>query len=108
MKGLRIFIIGFLWVSSQAFSQNANKETLEELKSMAHQMFVDVNNKDYDAILEMCHPKLFELVPKEQFKSIFKSTLEGNEDFSIEISEQIPAYELSKLYKEKNIFLKLF
>ncbi len=67
--------------------------------SLANKMFVDMNNRDYDAILEMTHPKVFELAPRETIRTVFKSTFEGNEEFTIDIPKTIPKYKLSQVFK---------
>lgn len=92
-NALKVILCSFLLVTTVSFSQS-------EIDKVAKKMFVDMNNRDYDAILDMCHPKLFELVPKDQMKSVFKSTLEGNEQFAIDIPKTIPDYKVSKVFKE--------
>lgn len=93
-------ILLLLLSSIQVFSQV--KETKEaELHGMVKRMFNDMNNRDYDAILEMTHPKVFEMVPKEQMKELLKSMFEGNEEFIIDIPKTAPEYKLSKVYKGK-------
>jgi hypothetical protein len=60
------FLVCFLLTSVSGFSQ--------ELNEIANKMFVDMNNRDYDAILDMTHPKVFDIVSKEQMKTVLKST----------------------------------
>ncbi|TCP26899.1 hypothetical protein EV195_102241 [Tenacibaculum skagerrakense] len=87
------FIICFLITSVSSFSQ--------EINEIANKMFVDMNNRDYDAILDMTHPKVFDIVPKEQMKAVLKSTFEGSNEYSIDIPKQIPEFKVSKVYKEE-------
>ena len=87
------FIICFLITSVSSFSQ--------EINEIANKMFVDMNNRDYDAILDMTHPKVFDIVPKEQMKAVLKSTFEGSNEYSIDIPKQIPEFRVSKVYKEE-------
>jgi hypothetical protein len=87
------FLVCFLLTSVSGFSQ--------ELNEIANKMFVDMNNRDYDAILDMTHPKVFDIVSKEQMKTVLKSTLEGNSEFSIEIPKQTPEFKVSEVYKEE-------
>ena len=91
---LKVILCSFLFVTTISFSQS-------EVDKVAKQMFIDMNNRDYDAILEMSHPKVFELVSKDQMKDFLKSTIEGNEQFSIDIPKVIPEYKISKIYKEE-------
>lgn len=95
-----LIVIGFLCTTSIGVAQ-VDAKTQAKVEQMAKQMFIDVNNKDYDAILEMSHPKMFDLVPKEQIKEVFKSSFEGNEDYSIEIPKVIPEYEVSEVIENK-------
>ena len=92
-NALKVIVCSFLFVTAIGFSQS-------EIDRLAKKMFVDMNNRDYDAILDMSHPKIFELVTKDQMKDVLKSTLEGNEQFSIEIPKVIPEYKISEIYKE--------
>ena len=86
------FLICFLVFSVSVSSQN--------IKEIAYKMFVDMNNRDYDAILDMTHPKVFEIVSKEQMKTVLKSTFEGSDELSIDFSKDIPKFKVSKIYKE--------
>ncbi len=97
-----VFTVMFVVVfTSINFAQEVSDDTIKEIDSMASKMFTDMNNRDYDAIIEMTHPKVFDIVPKETMVSVFKSTLEGNSEFSIEIPKQIPEYKISDVFKDK-------
>jgi len=97
-----VFTIMFVVVfTSINFAQEVSEDSIKEIDSMASKMFTDMNNRDYDAIIEMTHPKVFDLVPKETMVSVFKSTLEGNSEFSIEIPKQIPEYKISDVFKDE-------
>ena len=97
-----VFTVMFVVVfTSINFAQEVSEDSIKEIDSMASKMFTDMNNRDYDAIIEMTHPKVFDLVPKETMVSVFKSTLEGNSEFSIEIPEQIPEYTISNIFNDE-------
>jgi hypothetical protein len=97
-----VFTVMFVVVfTSINFAQEGLDDTIKEIDSMASKMFTDMNNRDYDAIIEMTHPKVFDIVPKETMVSVFKSTLEGNSEFSIEIPKQIPEYKISDIFKDE-------
>lgn len=91
---LRLVSIFFLLVVVNSYSQT------KELEVMAKQLFIDMNNRDFDAIVDMTYPKVFEFASKEQMKTLIKSVLEGNDQMSIEIPKMIPVYKLSKVFKE--------
>lgn len=90
--------ISFILISLFCFTVTAQESVEKHLKGLAEKMFVDMNNRDYDAILDMTHPKVFDVVSKELMKTTLSSTLEGNEEYSIDIPKAIPAYNVSKLY----------
>lgn len=87
----------FIFLSATGFSQNS-QETQKHLDSLTLKMFSDMNNRDYDAILEMTHPKVFEIAPKESLKTVFKSMFEGTEEFSIDVPKTIPEYKISEVF----------
>ena len=76
----------------------SNEEKLKEINNVAVRMFANMNNRDYNAIIDMTHPKVFEIAPKESIKELFKSMFEGNEDMTINVPKTNPDYKLSKLY----------
>ena len=99
----KVILSSFLMIICiNSFAQTSTS-TLKYVDSLANKMFVDMNNRDYDAMIDMMHPKAFEMVPKETLISIFKSTLEGNDQFTVDIPKIIPKYKLSEIFKsDKN------
>lgn len=95
------YVIATVLFVSTSVSITAQSTTsiASELDALTHQMFVDMNNKNYDAILEKTHPKVFEMVSKETMSTVIKSMFEGNEQFSIEIPKEIPEYKVSQVFK---------
>lgn len=91
--------VGYILVLLLCFYYGTAQDTKKELDSLANRMFVDMNNRDYEAILAMTHPKVFDIVPKEQMKTIIKGIFEGNEEFSIDVPKVIPDYKLSEITK---------
>ncbi len=98
-----VFILAFHFEVS---SQTGYDEESKTIAKLVDQMFVDMNNKDYDAILEMTHPKVYDIVSKDQMKTMLKSMFEGNGEFKIEIPKTTPKYKLSKIFKEDKNNLK--
>lgn len=93
-------LLFFVFVAGCIINTNAqNNDSEKQVKEAAHKMFVDLNNLDYDAILDMTHPKVFELVSKEQMKTLIVSMFEGNDEFSVEIPKTIPKYKVSKVFE---------
>lgn len=95
----RLFLIVFVSLSLSVNAQDA-ETALKEIDSISLKMFTDMANRDYDAIVDMTHPKVFEMVPKETMVTVFKSMLEGNEEFSVALPDDVPEYKISDLYKD--------
>lgn len=93
-------ILGLLMFSFCSLSAQTT-----EVKTLVNKMFKDVLSKDFESILDMTHPKVFDIVPKEQMLPLIKSTFEGNEEFSIELSNKVPEFKISEIFKgkEKNL-----
>ncbi len=100
-----VFDLLFLLMAFGGFSQNSQTSSID-LDGIAKQIFVDMNNRDFDAILDMTHPKVFDIVPKEQMKTVLKTMFEGTEQFSIEIPKIIPKYKVSEIYNGEKDNLK--
>ncbi|CAH8282076.1 hypothetical protein EV196_11043 [Mariniflexile fucanivorans] len=88
------------------YAQSSNDAEHMHLDNLAKQMFVDINNRDFDALLQMTHPKVFEILPKEDMKNFLKSMFEGTEELSIDMPKIIPNYKLSEIYNIEKDTLK--
>lgn len=96
----KVMLLSFLCFGFALNIQGQNKDLESELDGLALKMFTDTKNKDYEAILEMTHPKVFELVPKETMVTVLTSMFEGTEELSIAISDEIPDYKITEVYKD--------
>lgn len=97
---IKSILLVAIFISVSSFAQT-NSDILKDVDNITLKMFNDMNNRDYDAILDMTHPKVFEMAPKESIKAVFKSMFEGNEEFSIDIPKIIPKYKLSNVFKNE-------
>ncbi len=97
-KILFFFFILIVGLNQSEAQENINDD-LEQIESLVQKMFSSMNNRDFDALVEMTHPKVFEILPKATMKSAIKTMFEGNEDYSIELSKVIPKYKLSQIFK---------
>lgn len=77
----------------------SNKAKGENLYDVAKQMFININNKDVDAIVNMNHPKIFESIDKAQLKTQLKTEFEGNNLLTIEYPNRIPDFKVSEISK---------
>lgn len=103
----KIIFTLFIVFNLQGFSQEITSENnVKVLNGLAEKMFVDMNNRDYDAILDMTHPKVFDYASKDQMKTMFKSVFEGNEEFTVDIPKMVPNYKLSKVFTEETNHLE--
>lgn len=89
-----LFILGN---SGKILSQESKSN--KEVEGMVQSMFDNMNNKDFDALVDMTHPKVFDIVPKDQMKTLFKNMFEGNEEFLIEIPKGTPDYTISEVFE---------
>ena len=93
-NSLVVFLLYFISINS--FSQQ------NELKKITDEMFQFTNNRDFDALMDMTYPKVFEMVPKETMKNFFVSMFEGNDEVKIDLPKQNPGYEISDIYNDKS------
>ena len=94
-----LVLLLFSCSSQKKIIENSNKE----IEVIANQMFIDMNNKDFDAILDMTYPKVYDYASKEQMKSLIKSIFQGNDEILVEISKDIPAYKITDIVKKDSI-----
>lgn len=101
MNIIKTLIVTLFLVTGFAELYAQDDKASQELDTIAIKIFESVNNKDFDTLLDMTYPKLFEIVPKESMLPIIKSMFEGNDEFAIEIPNEIPNYKLSDVYKDE-------
>ena len=91
-----VLIIAFLVVGFTSIAQNSKLDVL------ANDMFERTNQRDFDALMDMTYPAVFELVPKDMMVTMFKSMFEGTDDMSIDLPEQKPDYTLTETFKSED------
>ena len=96
----------FLFIGINIFAQTTQEKDIAKINELAIKMFEYTNDRNFDELLEMSHPKLFELVTKDQMKMVLKSTFEGNEEFSIDIPKMKPVYKLSEIFEAEKDSIK--
>lgn len=97
-KYLKLLILTLIFcLNLQSFAQS-NSSEIKEIKTIADAMLNDVATKNYDALIDKMHPKVFSIVPKESLKEIFKSTFEGNGAVSIDLPEEKPDFKVSEIF----------
>ena len=69
MKKISILLLFSLTFLVQAVAQN----TRESIQFRANNYFEATEKKDWNAVVDMVYPKLFDLVPKEQMTEVFES-----------------------------------
>ena len=73
-----------------------------ELDVLANDMFEKTNQRDFDALIDMTYPAVFDLVPNDMMVTMFKSMFEGNYEMSIDLPEQKPEYTLTDTFKSED------
>lgn len=96
MKNFKIvFVLVFVLLSfSNVLAQR------EALVQLSDQMFEKTNERDFDALLDMTYPKIYDIVPKETMKNLFVSMFQGTEEVTIDIPKMTPKYILSENFKD--------
>jgi len=72
-----------LLVTTSVFAQVDSARAVTEIQDRLDIYFKANEEKDFDTILDMVYPKLFDLVPREQMKSQFVAMDAGGMRFSI-------------------------
>lgn len=84
----------FIFASYTGFSQDA-----ASLKAGAQTLIDKTVAKDYNALLDMTYPKLFELAPREAVLESLKSTFDGNQGFKIVMLPVAPNFVFGTIKK---------
>lgn len=93
----KLLFVLFLVLVTPVFGQNATqKKLLEDVYSIAQYM----EQKDYDKILDLTHPKVFEYVKRDQMKVFFSSLLEGDKELKIRLNKvEKKDFEVSEIFQ---------
>lgn len=93
----KLFLSFLLICSVFMMAQSADeKKILEDSQSF----MTLLENKDYDRMLDMTHPGIFEKMDKNTLSNSFKAMLEGNDEFKIEIiNADKNAFSVSQIFK---------
>lgn len=84
------------------FIARSQENAKKDLNTMAIKMFEKTNERDFDALLDMTYPKVYDLVPKETMKNLFVSMFEGTDEMSINLPNLTPKYILSDIYSDED------
>ena len=91
----KIFYTALLVLASYSgFSQDA-----ASMKAGAQALIDKPVAKDYNALLDMTYPKLFELAPREAVLESLKSTFDGNQGFKIVMLPMAPNFVFGPIKK---------
>ncbi|MDQ0067051.1 hypothetical protein [Chryseobacterium lathyri] len=78
----KLFFLFVILFSGLVFAQNADQKKILEDSQSFMSMF---QKRDYDGMLDLTHPGIFEKVDRQTMTRTFKMLLEGNDEFKIEI-----------------------
>lgn len=95
----KLFLL-FILISGFLVAQSADqKKILDDSRSMMELM----EKKDYNGILNLTHPAIFEKVGRETMLEGFKAMFEGNEEFKIELGKiDQNAFKASEVFSGKD------
>lgn len=82
-------------VISSAFSA---AQDMASLKIEAKKAYESSANMNYDAIFETTYPKVFDIIPKEQMKTMFEQMM-SNEQFTIKLVQVEPHFSFGAIKK---------
>ncbi|GGI57427.1 hypothetical protein [Winogradskyella haliclonae] len=92
-------ILSILLISSISCFASAQDETLSEMTEL---MFKNTNERNFEALLNMTYPKIYDMVPKETMKNMFVSMFEGTDEMSIDLPKLDPEYTLSETFTDED------
>jgi hypothetical protein len=93
MKSKILFFVFFLFQTIAVLAQDMASLKTEALKSYKASV-----NMNFDAIFETTYPKVFDIIPQEQMKTMFGQMME-NEQFSIKLVEVEPNFSFGEIKK---------
>lgn len=96
MKSKVIFLSLFFICTLSSIAQD-----IESLKTEALKSYKASTSMDYDAIFATTYPKVFDIIPKESMKEMFKQMMD-NEQFSIQLVEVEPNFTFGEIKKINN------
>ena len=100
LQGMRkcVFLFGFLFVTAVAFAQKSHDAALDR---RVNEYFTLTRAMDVDRLMEYTHPRIFDVVPKDQLITIIKQSY-NNESFDISI-DSIAVISYSKPFIDEKI-----
>lgn len=84
----------FMLISIQGFSQD-----MASLKANAQKVYDYTVAHQYEQIMDMTYPKLYDIAPKEAILEILKKSFEGNDGFKIKMVAAPPNFVFGKIKK---------
>lgn len=93
MKLRTTFLLCFL-ATQLSFSQDLNS-----LKTGADKIYQATMKLDYDKILDLTYPRVFDIAPRDQMKELLKSTFNGTDDMKVKIINIPPDFKYGEIKK---------
>lgn len=87
----------FLLAAFNGFSQDA-----ASLKAGAQKVLDFTVKQDYNVLLDMTYPKIYDIAPREQMLESMKQTFEGNEGFRVKMVQSPPNFVFGDIKKIGN------
>ncbi|WP_447637821.1 hypothetical protein [Flavobacterium microcysteis] len=89
-----VYLALFMLVSIQGFSQD-----MASLKANAQKFYDYTVNHQYEQMMDMTYPKLYDIAPKETILESLKKPFEGNEGFKIKMVAASPNFIFGNIKK---------
>ncbi len=91
----KIFLLFLLFLGFFAFSQDKDQK---QIITDTEKIITAIGEKNYDGILDLTYPEIFNAGDREMIKPLFKNIFEGSEEVSMEFIPVAAKAETSEIY----------
>lgn len=93
--------ICFIFIFLFSFAINAQQTDRQLILADSQKFLTNLLNSDFDAILDMAYPAVFQEFSRETLKQLFIASFKGDENYSFEILNiENRKYEVSNIYSK--------
>lgn len=79
--------ICFIFIFLISFAVTAQQNDTEQILKDSKSFIAALENRDYNHFLDLMYPTIFEYINKETFLELIKGVYEGNNEYSVEITD---------------------
>lgn len=98
-RGILFFIVFFISVLS--FAQNVKSDKAQIIEDNQSQLKA-IQNKNYDLILDLTYPSVYNVVDRNTMRAAFQQLFEGNNEVKMEFVDLLnTSFDVSEIYETK-------